>query len=1050
MSITDSKYNTSLSMDADKMDYTISVFEKDSTGNQSFVDKRTYYGDFEETINYAKNLMHRLSNSPSHSLLFNQKNNEEHKVYEDGSYELLNSKKIVTGYEIINLGGDRYDGGLFYEIKKDGDTIHKGVLDGEEMVEFGGKKYDGLRKLAEDLDAKLNVIESMADGGMMAYPKYLPVGVSQRELNKKIKDWYIKNYPTDDLGQEIDDRITFKSFWAYSGQGYDPYEALNVADSLVRERVEEKLSAIFGNQKMFDGGMMAKGGKIGFNVGDIVELKEIPENFPKEIRKGLVENKWKVTRVSMSGRSLFSDVMEDIFGYDIELADKSIDYKAFVYPNEIKAYKMADGGMMAKGGEIRYKLKGVNFGQQIENGKNFKALISKVFENQSGENKYPQNLIQEIAYTGKIVKNDGSNYLKDYSYKGTLTKFEFLDDKDFIEALKYVDRPAIKTFKFEDGGMMADGGKIYEVGIDNGKDGTRTLADFETEKDATFFMYEYNLKNPNAKLFIDTVTSDSGMMAKGGETKVEDVVYIQYRNAKKKFAIDKKYFRGDDAYMDAVKWGRKNIPNFNMDMVTFEIADGGMMAKGGYVAVAEKDGYWTIISKPTTKEKAEQMLGGIARGEEGKVVTLEEAKAHKKVIGREYLAFGGMMAKGGKINLGDVVEVKEPNYGYDDSYYVVDNKAGYDKNGFLISATRKRVGDVFEKEQLRKLYGKGGYMADGGETTVVDEFGSMSFRNQYDEYEMVVVSKELEKDGGSFHKNRFLVIAKDIDEAKNIATELWQKEFGDSDLSIVKVMSDSLYKLKYMDKYAGGGLMEKGGELNINVRKLASSKGFNPKVLGRDYQEVMAKAVVAALTDANYHSEARKLVSILEKNPKIAEKPNYPSPSDPKFREKMDEIEKIYGSEYFEADEKTTAFARKVSEQAEYDGFEIANAFEYVLRMEGQHKLANDIIVAMAENNEMAHGGEVTLWEIEDNKATKLKTDTPRAIKIFYNKLKNERLKLPTKNSGIQEWDSDITEEEVLKYNRISKGSATSQEFAKGGALYHGLYLESGKRKEYK
>jgi len=103
-------------------------------------------------------------------------------------------------------------------------------------------------------------------------------------------------------------------------------------------------------------------------------------------------------------------------------------------------------------------------------------------------------------------------------------------------------------------------------------------------------------------------------------------------------------------------------------------------------------------------------------------------------------------------------------------------------------------------------YASGGYMADGGKTTVVDDFGSMSFRNQYDEWEMVVVSKELEKDGGRFHKDRFLVSAKDIDEAKKIATELWKKEFGDSDLSIVKVMSDSLYKLKYIDTYAEGGM----------------------------------------------------------------------------------------------------------------------------------------------------------------------------------------------------------------------------------------------------
>ena len=43
-------------------------------------------------------------------------------------------------------------------------------------------------------------------------------------------------------------------------------------------------------------------------------------------------------------------------------------------------------------------------------------------------------------------------------YKGSLTHFPFLDDKNFVEALKYVDRPAIR--KLEDGGMtMAKGGE---------------------------------------------------------------------------------------------------------------------------------------------------------------------------------------------------------------------------------------------------------------------------------------------------------------------------------------------------------------------------------------------------------------------------------------------------------------------------------------------------------------------------------------------------------------------------------------------------------------
>ena len=63
---------------------------------------------------------------------------------------------------------------------------------------------------------------------------------------------------------------------------------------------------------------------------------------------------------------------------------------------------------------------------------------------------------------------------------------------------------------------------------------------------------------------------------------------------------------------------------------------------------------------------------------------------------------------GGGVEVGDVVEVKEPNYGRDRDYYVVADKVGYDKDGFLISDVNKREGDVFEEEQLKKLYADGG------------------------------------------------------------------------------------------------------------------------------------------------------------------------------------------------------------------------------------------------------------------------------------------------------------------------------------------------------
>ena len=53
-----------------------------------------------------------------------------------------------------------------------------------------------------------------------------------------------------------------------------------------------------------------------------------------------------------------------------------------------------------------------------------------------------------------------------------------------------------------------------------GKSGTKTIADFETTKDAQNFIYEYKLKHPKAKLGYDKLTHDySNQYGKGGKTK---------------------------------------------------------------------------------------------------------------------------------------------------------------------------------------------------------------------------------------------------------------------------------------------------------------------------------------------------------------------------------------------------------------------------------------------------------------------------------------------------------------------------------------------------
>jgi hypothetical protein len=138
-----------------------------------------------------------------------------------------------------------------------------------------------------------------------------------------------------------------------------------------------------------------------------------------------------------------------------------------------------------------------------------------------------------------------------------------------------------------------------------------------------------------------------------------------------------------------------------MDKEGIEFAKGGYMADGGFVAVGEKDGYWTIMSKPTTEEKANEVIKmGVPRGEVGKVVTLKEAKEHKKVIGAEYLEKGGYFAKGGMVNhgleIGDLIDSEM------DEFVFVKNKG----ENFMVNlnmGTRQKLDD-------RYRFGMGGEM----------------------------------------------------------------------------------------------------------------------------------------------------------------------------------------------------------------------------------------------------------------------------------------------------------------------------------------------------
>lgn len=58
----------------------------------------------------------------------------------------------------------------------------------------------------------------------------------------KLKEYYLKNYPTDELGTEIKSKSTFQGLINTLIDKKDVYDYIGVDDSIVRERLFQELS----------------------------------------------------------------------------------------------------------------------------------------------------------------------------------------------------------------------------------------------------------------------------------------------------------------------------------------------------------------------------------------------------------------------------------------------------------------------------------------------------------------------------------------------------------------------------------------------------------------------------------------------------------------------------------------------------------------------------------------------------------------------------------------------------------------------------------------
>ena len=65
-------------------------------------------------------------------------------------------------------------------------------------------------------------------------------------MTDNIKEYYTKTFPTDELGAELNETATFLGLYGTLCLKKEVYDYIKVTDSLVRERLFERLAEMYG------------------------------------------------------------------------------------------------------------------------------------------------------------------------------------------------------------------------------------------------------------------------------------------------------------------------------------------------------------------------------------------------------------------------------------------------------------------------------------------------------------------------------------------------------------------------------------------------------------------------------------------------------------------------------------------------------------------------------------------------------------------------------------------------------------------------------------
>lgn len=416
----------------------------------------------------------------------------------------------------------------------------------------------------------------------------------------------------------------------------------------------------------------AKGGGVPENVKLSNMLSPIVEiNSPKEIDSAATKKAIEYLMLEKGYKSKdillrLNFVVTDEFAHELNGKFRVIKNHV-AFDRDVREGKLERGGKLPEKGSpewhqlriakdtIKYPIKGeLMGGMTVEEAE---KIVAKYDEGgQVKEEDKVIELISDHANPKKKVSIKESNLIlqakKYFKWRNnvTLKRIYGLDSSDYDKFIDYLSKKGI----YAEGGGVKTSETHFEV------DGES----FEDYKGAYDYCYKHRI--PHSEIVETKEFKEGGGIPNNYAGKDAEDVWSEWTKEQRlSFLADHHQAIKDDAAL----FNRELEPlykytedNYSFDKLPKDIkhrvelhVSGGQYAKGGetkktkvsnkFVVVSEKiypEGvaYWTIVSKPVSSKKEAELLKDntvASKDETIKVVTLKAAKAHKHIIGEEYL-----------------------------------------------------------------------------------------------------------------------------------------------------------------------------------------------------------------------------------------------------------------------------------------------------------------------------------------------------------------------------------------------------------------------------